>query len=413
MSAHPSAFWHPFADMSAVAGHDLVISSGQGSRVTSEDGREFLDASAGLWFCNVGHGRREIADAVMQQMTSIAAYSNFGDLATRSTLDLADRLAALAPMPDAKVFFTSGGSDAVDTAVKIVRRYWNLLGQPQRTTVITRTKAYHGMHLAGHLAGRDRREPRRLRPAGRRRRQCRVGRRGCARREDRRAGQRERRGLLLRAGHRRGRRVPAAAGVPRRRPRDLPRSRRAVRCRRGHHRVRTDGPDVRVRGARAGPRADRQGPDLGLPADGRGARRRFRGRALLAHAGLPVAARLHVLGPCSSSRRRDGQPRHHRGRAARGARRRSSARAHRRAGAAAGSRVRGRRPLRSGPPRCRDPRPVDAGGGPDAHAARARWHARAGRPHPRPRGRLGPDLACVRHHARTSSARSPQRSTAR
>jgi putrescine---pyruvate transaminase len=117
MSAHPSAFWHPFADMSAVAGHDLVIASGHGSRVTSEDGREFLDASAGLWYCNVGHGRREIADAVMQQMTSIAAYSNFGDLATRSTLDLADRLAALAPMPDAKVFFTSGGSDAVDADV--------------------------------------------------------------------------------------------------------------------------------------------------------------------------------------------------------------------------------------------------------------------------------------------------------
>lgn len=154
MSAHPSAFWHPFADMSAVAGNDLVIASGHGSHVTSEDGREFVDASAGLWFCNVGHGRREIADAVMHQMASIASYSNFGDLATRSTLDLADRLASLAPMADAKVFFTSGGSDAVDTAVKIVRRYWSLLGQSQRTVIITRTRSYHGMHLAGTaLAG--------------------------------------------------------------------------------------------------------------------------------------------------------------------------------------------------------------------------------------------------------------------
>jgi putrescine---pyruvate transaminase len=150
----PSAFWHPFADMSAVAGHDFVIASGRGARVTAEDGREFLDATAALWYCNVGHGRAEIGDAVMRQMGSIAAYSNFGDMATRPTLDLADRLAALAPMADARVFFTSGGSDAVDTAVKLVRRYWSLLDAPDRTVIITRTRSYHGMHLAGTaLAG--------------------------------------------------------------------------------------------------------------------------------------------------------------------------------------------------------------------------------------------------------------------
>jgi putrescine---pyruvate transaminase len=150
----PSAFWHPFADMSAVAGHDLVVASGDGCRVRTEDGREFLDATAALWYCNVGHGRQEIGDAVMRQMSSIASYSNFGDMATRPTLDLADRLAALAPMADARVFFTSGGSDAVDTAVKLVRRYWSLVDEPERTLVITRTRSYHGMHLAGtSLAG--------------------------------------------------------------------------------------------------------------------------------------------------------------------------------------------------------------------------------------------------------------------
>jgi putrescine---pyruvate transaminase len=153
-SGQPSAFWHPFADMSAVAGHDFVISSGRGSYVTTEDGREFLDATAALWYCNVGHGREAIGAAVMRQMASIASYSNFGDMATRPTLDLADRLASMAPMADAKVFFTSGGSDAVDTAVKLVRRHWSLLGQPERTTIVTRTKAYHGMHMAGtSLAG--------------------------------------------------------------------------------------------------------------------------------------------------------------------------------------------------------------------------------------------------------------------
>ena len=153
-SGTSSAFWHPFADMSAVAGHDLVIASGRGAHVTSEDGREFLDATAGLWYCNVGHGREDIGEAVLRQMADIAAYSNFGDLATRPTLDLADRLASVAPMADAKVFFTSGGSDAVDTAVKLVRRYWDLVGRPHRTTIITRERAYHGMHLAGtSLAG--------------------------------------------------------------------------------------------------------------------------------------------------------------------------------------------------------------------------------------------------------------------
>lgn len=152
--AHSSAFWHPFADMSAVAGRELVIESGHGCYVRSEDGVEYLDATAALWYCNVGHGRVEIAEAVQKQMLRVAAYSNFGDLATRPTLDLSDRLSALAPMADAKVFFTSGGSDAVDTAVKLVRRYWAAVGEPRRTTIITRTRSYHGMHLAGtSLAG--------------------------------------------------------------------------------------------------------------------------------------------------------------------------------------------------------------------------------------------------------------------
>lgn len=149
-----SAFWHPFADMSVVAGHDLVITSGQGCHVTDEQGRTYLDSTAALWYCNVGHGRAVIGEAVAAQMKSIASFTNFGDFATRPTLDLADRLAALSPAPDSKVFFTSGGSDAVDTAVKLVRRYWSVVGQPERTIIITRTRSYHGMHVAGTaLAG--------------------------------------------------------------------------------------------------------------------------------------------------------------------------------------------------------------------------------------------------------------------
>lgn len=148
------AFWHPFADMSTVAGNDFIIESGHGAYVTGADGRDYLDGTAGLWYCNVGHGRTEIADAVAAQMAQISSYSNFGDLATRPTLELADRLSSIAPMTDARIFFTSGGSDAVDTAVKLVRRYWGLVGQPTKQIIITRTRSYHGMHFAGtSLAG--------------------------------------------------------------------------------------------------------------------------------------------------------------------------------------------------------------------------------------------------------------------
>ena len=146
--------WHPFADMSAVDGHELVIVAGEGARLRAADGREFLDATAALWFNNVGYGRTEIADAADAQMRTLAAYSNFGPFATGPTIALADRLSALSPQEDCKVFFTSGGSDAVDTAVKMVRRYWDLMGAPERTWIITRDRAYHGMHMAGtSLAG--------------------------------------------------------------------------------------------------------------------------------------------------------------------------------------------------------------------------------------------------------------------
>ena len=147
--------WHPFADMAAVAAAgELVIDHGEGAYVFDEQGRRYLDASAGLWYCNVGHGRDELAEAAATQMRRLASYSAFGDLATRPALDLAERLAAMAPMADARIFFTSGGSDSVDTAVKLVRRYWAEQGLPDRSVIVTREHAYHGMHLAGtSLAG--------------------------------------------------------------------------------------------------------------------------------------------------------------------------------------------------------------------------------------------------------------------
>ena len=86
--------------------------------------------TASLWYANLGHGRAEIADAVAAQMRKLAAYSTFGDFGNRPANELAERLAAVAPMEDARVFLGSGGGDAIDTAAKIARRHWVISGQP-------------------------------------------------------------------------------------------------------------------------------------------------------------------------------------------------------------------------------------------------------------------------------------------
>jgi putrescine aminotransferase len=142
-------FWHPVADMHAVAtAGELVLDHAEGTHVWDEDGNRYVDAVAGLWYCNVGYGRERIVEAAADQMRRLAAYSNYGDLTTRSTTELADRIVAVAPMSDASVFFTSGGGESIETAVKMVRRYWSLLEEPERTIVISRERAYHG--LAGY-----------------------------------------------------------------------------------------------------------------------------------------------------------------------------------------------------------------------------------------------------------------------
>ena len=147
--------WHPFSDMGAVEQTgELILTRGEGVHVYDRDDRRYLDATAGLWFTNVGHGRGELADAAAEQMRRIAAYSTFGDYATDTTVALADRLEGIAPVAGSKIFFTSGGSDSIDTAAKMARRYWVEQGRPDKTVLLSRSKAYHGMHYAGTaLAG--------------------------------------------------------------------------------------------------------------------------------------------------------------------------------------------------------------------------------------------------------------------
>jgi putrescine---pyruvate transaminase len=146
-------FWHPFADMGAVSQSELVIERGEGVYVFDADGNRYLDGTASLWYANLGHSRPEIAEAVAAQLNTLPAYSTFGDFANRPSNELCERLAALAPMDDARVFLASGGGDAIDTAAKIARRYWVLAGQPERVQLISRSHGYHGTHGFGTSIG--------------------------------------------------------------------------------------------------------------------------------------------------------------------------------------------------------------------------------------------------------------------
>ena len=142
-------FWHPVSDMHAVqASGELILERGEGCHLWDEVGNRYIDSTGGLWYANVGYGRSEIADAAAAQMRKLHAYSHYGDVSSRPTTDLAERISRIAPMADAAVFFTSGGGESIETIVKLVRRYWSLVDQPDRTVIISRERAYHG--LAGY-----------------------------------------------------------------------------------------------------------------------------------------------------------------------------------------------------------------------------------------------------------------------
>ncbi len=148
-----TSFWHPFAEMSKVQHNPFIVDRGEGIYVFDETGKRYLDAAASLWYMNVGYGRGEIVDAMDRQLRKLAAFHAFVDHGTRPPEELAAQIAAVSPDPDSKVFFGSGGSDAVDTAAKLARRYFSAIGQPERTVFIAREWAYHGMHTYGTALG--------------------------------------------------------------------------------------------------------------------------------------------------------------------------------------------------------------------------------------------------------------------
>lgn len=149
-----STFWHPFADMAEVRDHEFTVVRGEGAHVYDAGGRAYLDAAGGLWYCHVGHGRREITDAISAQLSRLECYSTFGDLTNEPAGALSDRLSDLCEMDGSKVFLTLGGGDGIETAAKLARMYWALEGRPEKVALISRSFSYHGTHGFGtSLAG--------------------------------------------------------------------------------------------------------------------------------------------------------------------------------------------------------------------------------------------------------------------
>lgn len=125
-----------------------VIVSGSGVFLQDAQGRQLLDGLAGLWCVNVGYGRAEITDAVAAQMRQLAYYPSFFNSTTEPAIRLAARLASLAPPRVQHTIFCNSGSEANESALKIIRGYWKLRGQPQRTKILSREFSYHGVTLA-------------------------------------------------------------------------------------------------------------------------------------------------------------------------------------------------------------------------------------------------------------------------
>ncbi len=146
----PSAFLHPFAKPTRES--FLVLTRGEGALVWDATGRELVDGMASLWYCAVGHGRGEIADAIAHQARTLAAYSTFDPFTNEPAEQLAERLVGIGPMEDSRVFFTSSGSEAIDTVMKLARLGHLLAGHPERQLIISRARGYHGVNYGGTSA---------------------------------------------------------------------------------------------------------------------------------------------------------------------------------------------------------------------------------------------------------------------
>jgi putrescine aminotransferase len=147
------AFWNPMTNMGAFRDRGITIVRGEASTVWDEGGNALIDVSGALWYCNVGYGRAELAEAAATQMRELASYKTYDGFTSPQTEALAARVAEVVPLDGAKVFFTSGGGESIDTAAKLARAYWAAVGKPDKHAVVSRQFAYHGSNAYGTSLG--------------------------------------------------------------------------------------------------------------------------------------------------------------------------------------------------------------------------------------------------------------------
>lgn len=145
---------HPFSDTKALNAEGVrVITHAEGSFIFDSEGNKILDGMSGLWCSQVGHGRHEIVDAIADQLRKLDYYNTFFKTTHPAAAELAAAIAAVAPQGMNHVFFTSGGSEAVDTVIRMVRHYWAAMGKPEKHIFIARHNAYHGSTVGGASLG--------------------------------------------------------------------------------------------------------------------------------------------------------------------------------------------------------------------------------------------------------------------
>nr|WP_299240356.1 aspartate aminotransferase family protein [uncultured Halomonas sp.] len=145
---------HPFTDFKALGEEgSRIITHAEGVYIHDSEGNCILDGMAGLWCVNLGYGREELVEAATQQMRELPFYNNFFKTTHPPAVKLAEKLCQLAPSHINRVFFTGSGSEANDTVLRMVRRYWTIKGKPEKHIVISRENAYHGSTVAGLSLG--------------------------------------------------------------------------------------------------------------------------------------------------------------------------------------------------------------------------------------------------------------------
>lgn len=145
---------HPFTDYKNLhqKGSRIIVRA-EGVYLWDSDGNRILDGMAGLWCVNIGYGRKELARVAEEQLQELPYYNSFFQTSHPPLIELSELLSEITQPYFERVFFTNSGSEANDTVVRMVRRYWDLHGQPQKHIIISRTNAYHGSTIAAGTLG--------------------------------------------------------------------------------------------------------------------------------------------------------------------------------------------------------------------------------------------------------------------